>query len=624
MNVLRTHASLPTDPGRPDPLGPGPLRAVRGVVLGLLSLALAACAAPGGPVAPEVRPAVTALPGAEATAEYLTGRMLELEGKLLEASQAYERAAKADPESPEIQRQLASVWMRMGQPELALEFAERAFELEPDEEDTRRALAMLNVSLKRYPEAIELLEPRFAADALSMEGLYGLMSLYLETGDFEKAEQVARHMIAKEPLDARSHFALGAVLQQRQGAEEAERVYRRALRVIPDDPRFYDAIARLRQDEGDVAAEIEVLEEKLRAFPDDPPTLRRIAELEVQAGNREAAIQVLEQLIERHPDQLNARFQLGFFYYEAEEFEPAIEAFRDVVSRAAALGDERRANEVRYFLGRALHRAERGPEALEVFAAIPESSERYPDARVVMARIHEEAEDWDRALAEARIGAAAAPENATLQSYVAGLLQRAGDLEGAVSIMNGLIDTNPSDAELYYDLGLIYGNAGEEDRALEIMIQALERDSDHASALNYVGYSWADRGEKLDEAEIYIRRAVELRPDDGYITDSLGWVIYQRGLKQLAQGEAEAARASFGLAIQQLELAIELLEEDDPIITRHLADAYRSVSRFEEALAAYRRALELDPEPEEAEDIRRQIELLESQQRGTYESGEAR
>jgi tetratricopeptide (TPR) repeat protein len=112
-----------------------------------------------------------------------------------------------------------------------------------------------------------------------------------------------------------------------------------------------------------------------------------------------------------------------------------------------------------------------------------------------------------------------------------------------------------------------------------------------------------------------VRRAIELKPDDGYIIDSLGWVLYQRGLRQIAEGDGQRARELFWAAIEQLELALAKLERADPVITWHLGDAYRSVSRFEEALLKYRAALALDPEDDDAAAIRVQIELLELQLR---------
>ncbi len=581
-----------------------------------MAVLLGACASAGGPGGERVR---FGDPAAESTALFLQGRMLELDGKLLEAAAAYEAAAALDPESAELFQRTAQVWARMGQPEKALEFATVAHALDPDDDGARRGLATLYVALKRYGDAAGLLEPHFETDELSLEGLFALFNLYIEMGRPQDAEIVAERFIEHAPREPRGYFALGVALERQNRHEDAQAAYRRGIDKVPGEPRFFDAIARVKQSLDDVEGEILVLEEKLDAFPGDMAAMRRIAQLEEQSGHREAATEVLEALVARHPEQTTPQFQLGLFYYEAGRFPEAIERFELVVERSEALGESRWVDEVRYFLGRARYEAGAIDEALAVLAEIPLGSERYPDARIVMARIYEEFDDLASALIEVQRAATAVPENTAIQSYLAGLLQRSGDLDSAVELMRSLIATDPEDVELYYDLGVIYGNAGREDDAIELMVELLERDADHASALNYVGYTWADHGQRLDEAEVYILRALELRPEDGYITDSLGWLYYQQGLKQLGEGDAGAARDSFQLAIVKLEHALELLEEDDPIITRHLADAYRSVSRFDEALSAYRRALELGPEEDEASDIREQIELLESQSQSTSE-----
>ena len=101
--------------------------------------------------------------------------------------------------------------------------------------------------------------------------------------------------------------------------------------------------------------------------------------------------------------------------------------------------------------------------------------------------------------------------------------------------------------------------------------------------LNYLGYSWVEKGMHLERARDMIKTAVKLRPNDGYIVDSLGWVLYQGG-------EYEAA-------VRELERAVELRPED-PIINDHLGDALWRVGRLQEARFQWRRALGLDPEPD--------------------------
>jgi len=102
--------------------------------------------------------------------------------------------------------------------------------------------------------------------------------------------------------------------------------------------------------------------------------------------------------------------------------------------------------------------------------------------------------------------------------------------------------------------------------------------------LNYLGYSWVDKGVNLDDGMQMIRKAVEQRPDDGYIVDSLGWAFYRIG--------------DFDEAVKHLERAVELKPED-PTINDHLGDAYWRVGRNLEARFQWSHARDLKPEPEE-------------------------
>ena len=112
------------------------------------------------------------------------------------------------------------------------------------------------------------------------------------------------------------------------------------------------------------------------------------------------------------------------------------------------------------------------------------------------------------------------------------------------------------------------------------MKEVLKLDPKNANALNYIGYNYADKDINLDEAERLIKKALEIKPEDGYITDSLGWVYYKKG--------------EIDEAIKKLEKAIKLVPKD-PIIAEHLGDAYLKNSKKDRALAMYEKALKLDP-----------------------------
>ena len=147
---------------------------------------------------------------------------------------------------------------------------------------------------------------------------------------------------------------------------------------------------------------------------------------------------------------------------------------------------------------------------------------------------------------------------------------------------------------LYYARGVALERAKMWERAESDFLKALELEPEQPFVLNYLGYSWIERGERLVEAREMIERAVELRPDDGYIVDSLGWARYQQG--------------EYGGAVEALEHAVEL-EPNDPIINDHLGDAYWQVGRRMEARFQWERALVLEPTEEDAKRIRDKLSL---------------
>ena len=122
--------------------------------------------------------------------------------------------------------------------------------------------------------------------------------------------------------------------------------------------------------------------------------------------------------------------------------------------------------------------------------------------------------------------------------------------------------------------------------------RALELFPDQAHVLNYLGYSWIDQGINLDEGMRMIRRAVEQRPDDGYIVDSLGWAHYRI--------------REYDEAVKQLERAVEL-KPQDPTINDHLGDAYWKVGRTLEAEFQWAHARDLKPEPDDLKKINEKL-----------------
>jgi Flp pilus assembly protein TadD len=123
--------------------------------------------------------------------------------------------------------------------------------------------------------------------------------------------------------------------------------------------------------------------------------------------------------------------------------------------------------------------------------------------------------------------------------------------------------------------------------------RAIQLSADQPLVLNYLGYTWIDQNRNLKQGLSLIEKAVRLKPDDGYIVDSLGWAYYRLG--------------NFKEAVRHLERAVELKPED-PTLNDHLGDAYWRVGREREARFQWEQALTLNPEPEEIDKIKRKLQ----------------
>ncbi len=145
---------------------------------------------------------------------------------------------------------------------------------------------------------------------------------------------------------------------------------------------------------------------------------------------------------------------------------------------------------------------------------------------------------------------------------------------------------------IYYQRGIAYERLKEWPKAEPSFRKALELAPDQPQVLNYLGYSWVDMNMNLDEALGMIQRAVDLRPSDGYIVDSLGWAHYKLG--------------RFEQAVVELERAVSL-RPDDPVLNDHLGDAYWRVGRRLEATFQWSHSRDLKPDPKVLAEVEKKL-----------------
>lgn len=244
-------------------------------------------------------------------------------------------------------------------------------------------------------------------------------------------------------------------------------------------------------------------------------------------------------------------------------------------------------------LGNILQADRRFEAANKIFAAIRRDSPYSWPARLNMAENLDDLERTEEAEKNLRAMAAEEPELASPLTRLGDILRGRERYKEAVDVYNQAMarigEPQPQHWSLLYARGIVLERSGQWDKAEPDFLKALEFNPNQPMVLNYLGYTWIDKGINLKRATEMIKKAVELRPMDGYIADSLGWAHYRLGNYQESAKEMERAVA---------------LRPEDPVINDHLGDVYWRVGRTNEARFQWRRVLTLDPEDKLAGQVR--------------------
>jgi tetratricopeptide (TPR) repeat protein len=253
---------------------------------------------------------------------------------------------------------------------------------------------------------------------------------------------------------------------------------------------------------------------------------------------------------------------------------------------------------VRYLLGMAYYRNNNSPKAEEQLLLIPAESTLYEDSIFLQVRILSEGDNAHGAidLLQKQIGDAAT-RKPSFYILLASLYRQDEEIEKSREVYEQAAILYPDDIDLLYNYGIFLEKIGDQDNAMAKMQAVLALDPENGAALNYIGYTWADNNVHLEKALEYIKKAVELMPEDGYVRDSLGWVYYKIG-------EVEQA-------ILELEKASEMVG-NDPVVKEHLGDVYMQTEQLEKALTAYEEAYELYEEEAKKENVNAKINAVKS------------
>jgi tetratricopeptide (TPR) repeat protein len=256
-----------------------------------------------------------------------------------------------------------------------------------------------------------------------------------------------------------------------------------------------------------------------------------------------------------------------------------------------------KADMARISLAEAFQRSEQHERAIELLNGVSPKSPLKRNAEIMIGFEYNALDKVDEARAHLSSLIEADPSDLDAVTALGNVLRVRKMFNEAAEVYSKGIDTlkDPKSAnwQLFYSRGITYERTDRWNEAEKDFKTALRLRPDQPLVLNYLGYSWVDRGMNYDEALAMIKKAVELEPMDGYIVDSLGWAYYKLG--------------RYDDAVRELEKAVDLKPED-AVINDHLGDAYWKVGRKLEARFQWRHARDRDPEPEELANILKKLE----------------
>ncbi len=380
-----------------------------------------------------------------------------------------------------------------------------------------------------------LARPELRGDRLvTVFGQLGQAQLFERAKRYDEAETDYMALVGITGAEALFAPDYGAFLERRGRWADAVAVYDKVLAITPHDQTLQMARARALKKKGAPLL----------------PTLR-------QGAARGLVAQAAQMVSDRQYEMAIAYFRMTLY----------LDPTRD---------------EARILMGDAMIATRDLDGARTAYAAVEPGAPQYSVARAKLAWTYQQSKDGQMALKLAKEGYEASPGDDDAAITYADLLRANDRNADAVTVISGVITragANP-DWRLLYMRGVALERINRWPEAEVDLKAALAAEPNEPELLNYLGYSWIDRGENLTVALDMVKRAVAANPRSGPVVDSLGWAYYRLG--------------DYRNAVEQLEMAV-LLEPSDPEINNHLGDAYWRVGRRIEAEFQWKRALSLDP-----------------------------
>ena len=461
----------------------------------------------------------------------------------------------------------------------ALEAAELWHEFDPDSMDARQTLSGLLINAGRSEEALPHFEKLLAADSANVaEGFLQLNRMMARNGDRKVTLAIIQRLAARYPQVAEAHGAIAQAAAAAQEDDVAVRAAREAARLKPDweFPALLAAQLLSKRSAAEASAELATYLKLNPASTEARLALARslIAEKKY-AEAREQFVRVERDA----PDNTDVLYALGLLALDSREY-PSAEKYL----KAALNRESRDRNLVLLYLGQVMDEQKRHAEARDWFAQVARG-DHYVSAQSRIANTFVKEGKLDQGRAHLQAAAASAANNQQRVQFIlseAQLLRDANRNKDAFEVLEKSLDKLPNHPDLLYEFAMTAEKIERIDLLESNLKKVIQLKPDYAQAYNALGYSLADRNERLSEARDLIEKALKIAPDDSFIIDSMGWVMYRLG--------------NLPRAYDLLKRAYE--GRNDAEIAAHLGEVLWQMNRRAEAEGVWREAIARSPDNE--------------------------
>ncbi len=457
----------------------------------------------------------------------------------------------------------------------ALAAARLWVELDPRNPDPHQVLAIMKLRAGDLEQSAEHLQDIFAySEGEADEKLWMIANLLGSEKDKDAVLEVMEKLVASQDSSPGALYAFAHVAARLEDLERSRELLEDTLALAPDNDNAALSYISILQRLGREQEALSWLEEKLAMNGEDDFNLRMAyARLLMEVRQFGKALDQFELLVDREPENIDVLYALGLLYLQSNRLEEAETLFRKLSAQ------EHLTDTSNYYLGRIAEEKRLYDEAGAWYQGVYKG-EHYFDAQVRLAMLLARKGQVDEARNHLQSIRSRSGQQALVIVQAEGdLLIQAGRYEEAIAVYTEALEDgyNP---DLLYARAMAAEKTGRLDLLEKDLRSILEREPDHAQALNALGYTLADATDRHAEAYDLIKKALELRPNDFYILDSMGWVLYRLG--------------RLDEAIDYLRKALNIRQ--DPEIAAHLGEVLWVRGEREQAKEVWETALQQTPE----------------------------